>query len=189
MALTRKFLKAMGIEDEKAEEIISAHVETVNGLKGERDDLQEQLEAAKQAQKPKAKQADPKPNEPGENPYKEQLEAEKKAFEAYKAQVEAEKAEEQKRGLYRKLLAEAGIDSKRIDSVLKVSDLSKVTVKDGAIEGAEDLVNGIKSDWADFIPVTETKGASVANPPAGGGGKAAPKTLRDALHERYEQKG
>lgn len=182
MALTRKFLKAMGVEDEKAEEIISAHVETVNGLKGERDDLQEQLEAAKQAPKPKAKQADPKPNEPGENPYKEQLEAEKKAFAEYKA-------EEQKRGLYRKLLAEAGVDSKRIDSVLKVSDLSKVTVKDGAIEGAEDLVNGIKSDWADFIPVTETKGASVAKPPAGGGGKAAPKTLRDALHERYEQKG
>lgn len=181
MALTRKFLKAMGIEDEKAEEIISAHVETVNGLKGERDDLREQLEAAKQA--------DPKPSEPGENPYKEQLEAEKKAFAEYKAHVEEEKAEEQKRGLYRKLLAEAGVDSKRIDSVLKVSDLSKVTVKDGAIEGAEDLVNGIKSDWADFIPVTETKGASVANPPAGGGGKAAPKTLRDALHERYEQKG
>lgn len=189
MALTRKFLKAMGIEDEKAEEIISAHVETVNGLKGERDDLQEQLEAAKQAPKPKAKPADPKPNEPGENPYKEQLEAEKKAFAEYKAHVEEEKAEEQKRGLYRKLLAEAGVDSKRIDSVLKVSDLSKVTVKDGAIEGAEDLVNGIKSDWADFIPVTETKGASVAKPPAGGGGKAAPKTLRDALHERYEQKG
>lgn len=189
MALTRKFLKAMGVEDEKAEEIISAHVETVNGLKGERDDLQEQLDAAKQAQKPKPKQADPKPGEQGENPYKEQLEAEKKAFEDYKAQVEAEKAEEQKRGLYRKLLAEAGVDQKRIDSVLKVSDLSKVTVKDGAIEGAEDLVNGIKSDWADFIPVTETKGASVAKPPAGGGGKAAPKTLRDALHERYEQKG
>ena len=181
MALTRKFLKAMGIEDEKAEEIISAHVETVNGLKGERDDLQEQLEAAKQA--------DPKPNEQGENPYEEQLEAEKKAFAEYKAHVEEEKAEEQKRGLYRELLAEAGVDQKRIDSVLKVSDLSKVTVKDGAIEGAEDLVNGIKSDWADFIPVTETKGASVAKPPAGGGGKAAPKTLRDALHERYEQKG
>ena len=159
MALTRKFLKAMGIEDEKAEEIISAHVETVNGLKGERDDLQEQLED------------------------------EKKAFAEYKAHVEEEKAEEQKRGLYRKLLTEAGVDSKRIDSVLKVYDLSKVTVKDGAIEGAEDLVNGIKSDWADFIPVTETKGASVAKPPEGGGGKAAPKTLRDALHERYEQKG
>ena len=69
MALTRKFLKAMGIEDEKAEEIISAHVETVNGLKGERDDLRERLEAVEQAPKPKAKQADPKPGEPGENPY------------------------------------------------------------------------------------------------------------------------
>ena len=127
MALTRKFLKAMGIEDDKAEEIISAHVETVNGLKGERDYLHEQLEAGKQAQKPKAKQADPKPNEPGENPYKEQLEAEKKAFAEYKAQVEAEKAEEQKRGLYRKLLAEAGIQvilvtTSEVDISLLVSE-------------------------------------------------------------------
>ena len=35
MALTRKFLKAMGIEEEKIEEIISAHSETVTGLKEE----------------------------------------------------------------------------------------------------------------------------------------------------------
>ena len=33
MALTRKMLKAMGIEDEKADEIIDAHAETVDALK------------------------------------------------------------------------------------------------------------------------------------------------------------
>lgn len=33
MALTRKYLKAMGIEDEKIDQIIDAHTETVNGLK------------------------------------------------------------------------------------------------------------------------------------------------------------
>ena len=37
MALTRKFLKALGIEDEKVDEIISAHTETVDALKAERD--------------------------------------------------------------------------------------------------------------------------------------------------------
>lgn len=166
MALTRKFLKALGLEDNQIEGIIGEHLETVNGLKGERDDLQEQLEAAKQEPKPKGKHADPKPNEPGEDPYKEQLAAEKKAFADYKAQVEAEKAEQQKRGLYRDLLEKAGIDSKRIGSVLKVSDLTKVTVKDGAIEGADDLVKGIQKDWADFIPKITTKGATVAKPPS-----------------------
>ena len=33
MALTRKMLKAMGIEEEKIDEIIDAHTETVNALK------------------------------------------------------------------------------------------------------------------------------------------------------------
>ena len=33
MALTRKMLKAMGIEDEKIEQIIEEHVESIDGLK------------------------------------------------------------------------------------------------------------------------------------------------------------
>ena len=35
MALTRKFLAALGIEDAKVDEIIQAHTDTVNGLKDE----------------------------------------------------------------------------------------------------------------------------------------------------------
>lgn len=182
MALTRKFLKALGLEDNQIEGIIGEHLETVNGLKGERDDLQEQLEAAKKAPKPKAKPKGDDPDEPGDDPFEAQLAAEKKAFADYKAQVEAEKAEQQKRGLYRDLLEKAGIDSKRINSVLKVSDLTKVTVKDGAIEGADDLVNGIKEDWADFIPQKRQKGANAPNPPQGGAGGA--KKLSDIQEMR-----
>ena len=37
MALTRKMLKAMGIEDEKIDQIIEEHVESIDGLKAERD--------------------------------------------------------------------------------------------------------------------------------------------------------
>ena len=57
MALTRKFLKAMGIEDEKIDQIIEAHTETVSGLKDSLDkaeadakalpDIQKELDAAK----------------------------------------------------------------------------------------------------------------------------------------------
>ncbi|ERL12304.1 hypothetical protein HMPREF1248_0666 [Coriobacteriaceae bacterium BV3Ac1] len=63
MALTRKILKAMGIDDDKADEIIDAHAETVSSLKKqvedahassgnaealqkEVDELKEQLKAA-----------------------------------------------------------------------------------------------------------------------------------------------
>ncbi len=181
MALTRRMLKALGIEDEKAEEIISAHIESTDALKAQRDEYKAQLEA-----KPAPKQ-EPKA-EPSDE-YKEKFEATEKAFEDFKAKVEGEKAAAQKKALYRDLIAKAGVDAKRIDAVLKISDLDSVEVKDGAIKDADKLVEGIKADFADFIPVITTEGANVAKPPAGDGGTAAPKTLRDALRERYEQKG
>ena len=37
MALTRKFLSALGIEADKVDEIINAHTETVDALKEQRD--------------------------------------------------------------------------------------------------------------------------------------------------------
>ena len=181
MALTRRMLKALGIEDEKAEEIIAAHIESTDALKPQRDEYKTQLEA-----KPAPKQ-EPKA-EPSDG-YKAKFEATEKAFEDFKAKVEGEKAAAQKKALYRDLIAKAGVDAKRIDAVLKISDLDSVEVKDGAIKDADKLVEGIKADFADFIPVITTEGASVAKPPAGDGGTAAPKNLRDALRERYEQKG
>lgn len=164
MALTRKMLKAMGIEDEKIEQIIEEHVESIDGLKAERDryksgaeeaeGLRKQLEEAKAA---------------GE--YEEKYKAKCKELDDYKAEVAGEKAAAEKRGLYRQLLESAGVDPKRIDTVLKVSDLEGVTVKDGAIEDADKLTEGIKADWADFIATTTVKGADVAHAPKGEGGK------------------
>ena len=184
MALTRKMLKAMGIEDEKIEQIIEEHTESTDALKQQRDEYKAKAEAkATTSTEPK-----PKDHEPIDE-YKAKYDAEKKAFEDYKANIAAEKAEADKRAKYRELIEKAGVDEKRIDAVLKISDLSGVTVKDGAIEGADKLVEGIKADFKEFIPVITTEGADVAKPPAGDGGTAAPKNLRDALRERYEQKG
>ncbi len=183
MALTRRMLKALGIEDEKADEIIAAHTESTDALKQQRDEWKAKAEA-KPAEDPEPQ----KGTEPTDE-YKAKYDAEKKAFEDYKAGIEAEKAEADKRAKYRELIEKAGVDSKRIDAVLRISDLSGVTVKDGAIEGADKLVEAIKADFKEFIPVMTTEGANVAKPPAGDGGTAAPKNLRDALHERYEQKG
>lgn len=185
MALTRKMLKAMGIEDEKIEQIIEEHVESIDGLKAERDRFKADADEAEGLRK---QLEDAKAAGDGAGEAEQKLKDLTEEFEAYRAKVDGEAAEREKRGLYRKLLEEAGIDPKRIDSVLKVSDLSGVTVKDGAIEGADDLTEGIKADWADFIVSTNTRGANVPNPPKGGGGAAAPKNLREALHQRYENK-
>ena len=165
MALTRKMLKAMGIEDEKIDQIIEEHTESTDALKQQRDEYKAKAEAkATTSTEPKPK--DPEPSDE----YKAKYDAEKKAFEDYKAGIEAEKAEAEKRAKYRELIVKAGVDSKRVDSVLKVSDLSEIKVKDGAIEGADDLVKSIKEDWADFIPTTQKVGANAPNPPKNDGG-------------------
>ena len=46
MALTRKFLTALGVEAEKVDEIIGAHSDTVNALKEERDKYKAQADSA-----------------------------------------------------------------------------------------------------------------------------------------------
>ena len=88
MALTRKMLKAMGIEDEKIDQIIEEHTESTDALKQQRDEYKAKAEAkATASTEPK-----PKDPEPGDG-YKAKYDAEKKAFEDYKANIAAEKAE------------------------------------------------------------------------------------------------
>lgn len=165
MALTRKMLKAMGIEDEKIDQIIEEHAESVDALKAQRDELKE---AAGKADGYKKELDALKAKGEGAGEYEEKYKAKCKELDDYKAKVDGEKAAAEKRSLYRELLKSAGVDPKRIETVLKVSDLENVTVKDGAIEGADKLTEGIK---ADFIATTTVKGADVAHAPKGEGGK------------------
>ncbi len=52
-----------------------------------------------------------------------------------------------------------------------MSDVDGVELDEkGAIKGAADLKKSIKSEWADFITTTQTRGAAPANPPANSGG-------------------
>ena len=48
MALSRKFLNALGIESEKQDEIIEQHTVTLNEIKTERDNLKVEIEKYKE---------------------------------------------------------------------------------------------------------------------------------------------
>ena len=123
---------------------------------------------------------------PGDG-FKAKYEQEHSDFEAYKAQVEEERATREKAGLYRAVLQEAGVDSKRIESVMRVADLSAISVKDGAIEDRDKVLETVKTDWADFIPQVATKPAAVTTPPANAGGDKEPQSLAEALRLRYQK--
>lgn len=181
MALTRKLLRSMGIEDEKIDQIIDAHTETVNALKDERDGLKDAADRLKKAEAEleelKAKPADG---------FKEKFEKEHADFEAFKADTAKAAADREKKSLYRKLLIDAGVDPKRMDAVMRVADLSEIVVEDGAIKDADKVTEKVKGEWSDFIPTTSKKPAGVDTPPAGAGdGAAEPKSLGDALRQKY----
>ena len=180
MALTRKLLRSMGIEDEKIEQILDAHTETVDALKGQRDQYKADAEKLPEVQR----QLD-ELRGVGDGGYEEKYNAEHKAFEDYKAQVAAEKTAAEKTALYRQLLVKNGVDEKLLDSILRVTDMSKMVVKDGKLEGEEDLSESIKSEWGGFISGKKTKGAEVDNPPKDGGEGGGEDDLGKMTMEQY----
>ena len=178
MAFTRKMLKAMGIEDEKIDQIIDAHSETVDALKAERDGYKEDAAKLAAVQKEldelKAK---------GDDGYKAKYEAEKAAHDALKADIAAKETKKAKTEAYRELLKGANIDEKRIATILRAEapTIDKIELDaDGKIKNAEQYMESIKSDWADFVVTQSAKGTNTATPPANGG-TATTKTKEDIL--------
>ena len=169
MALTRKFLSALGIEEEKAEQIIAAHSETVEGLKAERDKYKEDAEKLPAT---KTELEELKKKAAGEDPYKDKYEKIKKEYDEFKADTEAKATTAKKEKAYRKLLKDIGIPDKRIDAVMKVSGerISKIELDEqGEIKDGDKEKDNLKKEWSDFIPTTRTEGAPSPNPPSNTG--------------------
>ena len=178
MGFSRKMLKAMGIEEEKIEQIIDAHSETVDALKADRDAYKE--DAAKLAAVQKELDA---LKAKGDDGYKAKYEAEKAAHDALKADIAAKETKKAKTDAYRELLKGANIDEKRIATILRAEapTIDKIELDaDGKIKNAEQYTESIKSDWADFIVTQSAKGTNTATPPANGGA-ASTKTKEDIL--------
>ena len=178
MGFSRKMLKAMGIEEEKIDQIIDAHSETVDALKADRDAYKEDAAKLAAVQKEldelKAK---------GDDGYKAKYEAEKAAHDALKADIAAKETKKAKTDAYRELLKGANIDEKRIATILRAEapTIDKIELDaDGKIKNAEQYTESIKSDWADFVVTQSAKGTNTATPPANGGA-ASTKTKEDIM--------
>lgn len=177
MALTRKMLKAMGIEEDKIDQIIDAHTETVDALKEEREKYRGAAEKLPGMQK----ELDALKENGGD--WQTKYEKEHSDFEAYKADVSAKESGAAKEAAYRALLTEAGVDPKRIDTVIRAEKAGFADLKmgaDGKFEKADELAAAIKTNWADFIPVTKVTGVPTATPPTNTGGTTT-KTKEEIL--------
>lgn len=187
MALTRKFLAALGIEADKIDEIIEAHTDTVNALKDEREKFRASHEALPAIQK-ELDDLKKAAEQNGDNPYKAQYEDLKKEYDDYKADVDARELAAKKKEAYAALLKKAGVSEKRIGSIIKVSRLEEMELdKDGNLKDADGLESKAKEEWKDFIVTEETHGAETKTPPEGTGAGKAPSRAAQVAQKHYEQ--
>lgn len=176
MALTRKMLRAMGIEDEKIDEIITAHSETVDALKEQRDQYKADAEKLPSVQKELQSLKDAESQNGGSawevkyNAIKEEKEKVEKDFKAFKSATEAAQTKAAKDKAYRAMLKEIGVSEKRIDAVMKVTNLDSIELDEqGAIKDLDKAKENAQTEWSDFIQTTTARGAAVTTPPTNTG--------------------
>ena len=144
---------------EKAQMIMDGHISVTDGLKEERDSFKEQADKAADLQK----QLDDH-LATGED-FKKKFEDEHKAFEDFKKQTASEAEAAKVRTAYRKLLSGEGIGEKRLDGIIRVTDLSKLKLdKDGNLENADELKKAINDEWGEFKTTVTERGAVVEKP-------------------------
>lgn len=166
MALTRKFLKALGIEEDKIEEIITAHGETVAALKDEIDKAEQSAKdsaAAAQERDKLQKRVEALEKTSGDAA---KVQAE---YDAYKQQVETDKANAGKKALIKKALEEAHANPAAIDLMLNTVKLDDVELDGEALKDAEAVLKPIREAHAGLFGTVQNQGTPPLNPPAGDG--------------------
>lgn len=187
MALTRKFLSAMGIEEDKIEQIIEAHTETVTALKEARDSYKADAEKLKSVEKELA-EAKEQLKDAGTDEYKEKYDKVKAEFDKFKADTEAKESRTKKEDAYKAILKDANIPEKHFAKIIKYSDIDGLELDDkGELSNKSELLKSIKEEWGDHIEQTGTQGANVQNPPANGGNSKKTKEEIMQIKDRTER--
>ena len=190
MALTRRMLKALGIEDEKVDEIIAAHAETVDALKGERDEAKARAAESDDLRR-KLDEANGKLADAQKDDWQAKYEQEHSDFEAYKAEEAKKVADAEKAKAYRaQVLGAAKIDPKRLDQIMRLVDLDSFEVDDkGVVKDAEKLAQGAAKEWSAFVVETGQRGAKVDEPPGTGNANVGDPVAQRIVAQRMAQYG
>lgn len=168
MALTREYIRKLAKESD-----VELPKEFIDGIISEHTTARdayadEQVKTALENNKSEPQQVNVKESQE----YKD-LE---KQFNDYKTAQTAKETKAAKDKAYRSLLTAAGIPDKRLDTILRVTNLDEIELdKDGKIKDADKHTETVKTDYADFIVTTTERGANVATPPANNGGSVMTK--------------
>lgn len=187
MALTRKALKAMGIEDEKIEQIIEAHTETVSALKDEIDELKGYKE---QAEKVPSLETELKQLKEAENPFESKYTKLKDEYDNYKHSVEEKELKAAKEKAVTAYFENKNIKGSNLKIALRGAkdEISAIEItEDGAIKDTKALDKLVSEDFAGLVGVIKEEGANTPNPPQNTGGKDTGSSRAAKLAAQYHQ--
>lgn len=167
MALGRKFLKALGLEDAVVDTIIEAHSESIEALKKQRDDAFTQAGRADELAQ-QLKDANEKLEKAGDAA---RVQAD---FDAYKQQVEGEKTAESRKSVMASVLKDkVGIERESARNlILSAMKMDQYEWDDnGQLKNEAAVVDALRQQHAEWIASTQTTGVPPVTPPPGGGGR------------------
>jgi hypothetical protein len=189
MAFTRKFLTAMGIESEKVDEIMAAHVEVTDALKAQINDSKDEADKLTKVQaeldKLKASQKDMAEKLSAAEKERDEIKGKYDTATADLDKIKAENAERETDEKCRKALADFLHEQKYSDFAVKNITRngfhkSVQFGEDGKPTNLDEILKTIQADegFSGFTPKTTEKSHTPANPPANTGG-AKPVTWDD----------
>lgn len=178
MALTRAMLKGMGLTEEQVSAIIEEHTNVTTSLKDQIKQYKADAEKLPAVQQ----ELDDFKKDTSASDWEKKYNKEHADFEKYKTDISNKEQSEKIKSAYKKLLTECKVGDKHLDSILRVTDFSKMKLaEDGSLDESDKLKETINSEWGGFISTKETKGADVSNPPGDGGKEEGGSTGRAAI--------
>ena len=177
MALTRKYLKAMGLEDDKIDQIIEAHTEVTTAIKADADrykaDAEKLSEVQAELDSLKAMKDD------GLQAKVDQLTAELTEEKA------GRKKDRQEAAIRQELTAMGAQD---VDYLLyKLGDTSELFDEDGQLKDKDAFAEKTKADYPNQFKAEPTKSKGTPPPPAGDRGEPHATSLREAILQQMNQ--
>lgn len=170
MALTRNFLKALGLNEEQINSIVEAHTETISGIKDELKTAKAKAEKLSEVEK---ELNDLKTANAGAEDYKTKYEREHKDFENYKSEIMAKETKATKETAVKAYFESKGITGKNLVIAMRgiKSDIDGIELDGDKIKDKTSLDDLVKGDYAGLVSTTKVKGVDTANPPTNTGGR------------------
>ena len=182
MALTRKFLAALGIEAEKIDEIITAHTESTEALKAQiAEGKADAVKLAEvQAELDKAKNdleaANAKISAAEKDDYKGKYESINAELEMLKSETAAKETATAKKAALSEQLKTAGYSDRAMRLILRNGFADDVELDDsGKATNLDDVIKSIQADrdFSGFTPKTDDSTHNPATPPTNTGSAKA----------------